>query len=223
MDAGFSSVTASALLAAHAPSWAQGVSQRAASVAGRVLIMVELKNGNDGLNSVVPLVDATYYQLRPTIALKPDEVVPLDARTGLHTARKPLLPLWTQGQRGISQGVGYPEPDLLHFHSIEIWQTASKTTGYLPDGWDVRVIQAGFAAHGRFTTVGVLIGGSEFVALTGARAVSLNNPEAFVNQFWFAQVHGGLDLALDARSQNNPARHNLLKVEGDINAATSGL
>lgn len=216
----FSSLTASALLAAHAPGWAQGVNQRAASVADRVLILVELKGGNDGLNTVVPFLDATYYQLRPTIGLKPDEVLPLDTRTGLHPALKPLLPLWEQGQLGIVQGVGYPDPNLSHFRSIEIWQTASKATEYLPDGWAARGMQAGFAAKGHFTTEGVLIGGSEFGAMTGARAVSLNNPEAFVNQSRFAQ---GSDPALAARSQNNPALRNLLKVEGDINAAASGL
>ena len=216
----FSSLTASALLAAHAPGWAQGVGQRAVSVADRILVLVELKGGNDGLNTVVPFLDPTYQQLRPTIALKPDEVLPLDDRTGLHPALKPLLSLWAQGQLGIVQGVGYPEPNLSHFRSIEIWQTASKATEYLPDGWAARGMQAGFAAKGHFTTEGVLIGGSEFGALTGARAVSLNNPEAFVNQSRFAQ---GGDPALAARSQNNPALRNLLKVEGDINAAASGL
>ncbi len=216
----FSSLTASALLAAHAPGWAQGVSQRAASVADRILVLVELKGGNDGLNTVVPFLDAAYYQMRPTIALQPNEVLPLDARTGLHPALKPLLPLWAQGQLGIVQGVGYPEPNLSHFRSIEIWQTASKATEYLPDGWAARGMQAGLAAKGHFTAEGVLIGGSELGALTGARAVSLNNPEAFVNQSRFAQ---GSDPALAARSQTNPALHNLLKVEGDINAAAAGL
>ena len=216
----FSSLTASALLAAHAPGWAQGVRQRAASVADRMLILVELKGGNDGLNTVVPFVDPTYYQLRPSLALKPEEVLPLDERTGLHPALQPLLPLWAQGQLGIVQGVGYPEPNLSHFRSIEIWQTASKATEYLPDGWAARGMRAGFATKGHFTSEGVLIGGSEPGALLGARAVSLNNPEAFVNQSRFAQ---GSDPALAARSLNNPALHNLLKVEGDINAAATGL
>ncbi len=216
----FSSATASALLAVHAPGWAQGIRQRASSVADRILVLVELKGGNDGLNTVVPFLDPAYHQLRPTIALKADEVLPLDDRTGLHPALKPLLPLWAQGQLGIVQGVGYPEPNLSHFRSIEIWQTASRATEYLPDCWAARGMQAGFAAKGHFTTEGVLIGGSELGALTGARAVSLNNPEAFVNQSRFAQ---GSDPALAARSQTNPALHNLLKVEGDINAAATGL
>jgi uncharacterized protein (DUF1501 family) len=193
-------------------------------VADRLLVLVELKGGNDGLNTVIPFLDAAYHQLRSGLALRPDEVLPLDVHTGLHPALKPLLPLWEQGQLGIVQGVGYPEPNLSHFRSIEIWQTASKATAeYLPDGRAARGMQTGFATKGHFTTEGVLIGGSELGALTGARTVSLNSPEAFVNQSRFALANGGQDPTLAARSQSNLALQNLLKVEGEINAAASGL
>ena len=216
----FSTATGAALLAAHAPGWAQGVAQRPSSVADRILILVELKGGNDGLNTVVPFADPMYMQLRPVIGLKADQVLPLDARTGLHPELKPLLGLWEKGQIGIVQGVGYPEPNLSHFRSIEIWETGSKSTEYLPDGWAARGMKAGFAAKGNFTTEGVLIGGTEMGALAGARAISLNNPEAFVNQSRFAL---GTDPVLAARAKSNPALQNLLRVEGDINQAANGL
>ena len=216
----FSTATGAALLAAHAPGWAQGAAQRASSVADRILILVELKGGNDGLNTVVPFADPAYAQLRPTIGLKADEVLQLDAKTGLHPALKPLLGLWEKGQLGIVQGVGYPEPNLSHFRSIEIWETASRSTEYLADGWAARGMKAGFSARGHFTTEGVLIGGTDMGALVGARAVSLNNPEAFVNQSRFAL---GTDPMLAARAQGNPALRNLLQVEADINQAANGL
>lgn len=216
----FSTATGAALLAAHAPGWAQGVAQRPSSVADRILILVELKGGNDGLNTVVPFADPMYMQLRPVIGLKADQVLPLDARTGLHPELKPLLGLWEKGQIGIVQGVGYPEPNLSHFRSIEIWETGSNSTEYLPDGWAARGMKAGFAAKGNFTTEGVLIGGTEMGALAGARAISLNNPEAFVNQSRFAL---GTDPVLAARAKSNPALQNLLRVEGDINQAANGL
>lgn len=216
----FSTATGAALLAAHAPGWAQGVAQRPSSVADRILILVELKGGNDGLNTVVPFADPLYMQLRPVIGLKADQVLPLDARTGLHPELKPLLGLWEKGQIGIVQGVGYPEPNLSHFRSIEIWETGSNSTEYLPDGWAARGMKAGFAAKGNFTTEGVLIGGTEMGALAGARAISLNNPEAFVNQSRFAL---GTDPVLAARAKSNPALQNLLRVEGDINQAANGL
>ena len=216
----FSTATGAALLAAHAPGWAQGAAQRPSSVAERILILVELKGGNDGLNTVVPFADPTYAQLRPTIGLKADEVLPLDARTGLHPALEPLLGLWKKGQLGIVQGVGYPQPNLSHFRSIEIWETGSNATEYLADGWAARGMKAGFAAEGNFTTDGVLIGGTEMGALAGARAVMLNNPEAFVNQSRFAV---GTDPLLAARAKGNAALENLLRVEGDINQAANGL
>ena len=194
----FSSLTGAALLSAHAPGWAQASSQRASSVADRILILVELKGGNDGLNTVVPFADPLYAQLRPVIGLKPDELIRLDGKTGLHPELKAAMPLWEQGQLGIVQGVGYPQPNLSHFRSIEIWETGSKSAEYLPDGWATRGLNAGLAAQGQFTTEGVMIGSSEFGALAGARAVSLNNPEAFVNQSRFVR-------GMDSAPQGNAA------------------
>ena len=120
----------SALLLPQA-AWAQPAGYR------RLLILVELKGGNDGLNTVVPHADDQYYRLRPRLALR--DVLPLDARTGLHPALEPLLPLWKARELAIVQGVGYPAPNLSHFRSIEIWDTASKSDEYLTEGWLARV------------------------------------------------------------------------------------
>ncbi len=214
----FSSATGAALLSAHAPGWAQATAQRAASAADRILILVELKGGNDGLNTVVPYADNHYYQLRPVIGIRPEDVIKLEAQTGLHPALAPLLPLWENGELGIVQGVGYPQPNLSHFRSIEIWETASKSSEYLDDGWVARGMKAGLAAASRFTTEGVLIGRNEFGPLAGARAVSLNNPEAFVNQSRFVR---GMDASPQARG--NPALQYLLQIENDVNQAAQGL
>ncbi|SFB95445.1 Uncharacterized conserved protein, DUF1501 family [Polaromonas sp. OV174] len=212
-----SSATGAALLAAHAPGWAQAMSQRAALAADRILILVELKGGNDGLNTVVPYADASYYQLRPVIGIKPDAVIKLDAQAGLHPALQALLPLWEQGELGIVQGVGYPQPNLSHFRSIEIWETGSKSSEYLQEGWVTRGLKAGLAGSANFSTEGVLIGSSEFGALAGARAVSLNNPEAFVNQ---SRLAHGMD---QAQAKGNAALQYVLQVENDINQAAQGL
>jgi uncharacterized protein (DUF1501 family) len=213
----FSSATGAALLSAQAPGWAQGVAQRAGSSEERILILVELKGGNDGLNTVVPYADGAYYQLRPVIGIKAEEVTRLDEKTGLHPELKPLQALWDKGELGIVQGVGYPQPNLSHFRSIEIWQTASKSTEYLADGWAARGMKAGYGAKRNFTAEGVLIGGGELGALTGARAVSLNNPEAFVNQSKFAH-----DMEASPIKGNLALTH-LLQVESDINHAAQGL
>ncbi len=213
----FSSATGAALLAAHAPGWAQGVQQRAAGAADRILVLIEFKGGNDGLNTVVPFADSNYQQLRPVIGIKPEDVIKLDARTGLHPELKPLMALWEQKELGIIQGVGYPDPNLSHFRSIEIWETASKATEYLSDGWAARGLKAGLADSRRFTAEGVLIGSTEQGALAGARAVSLNDPEAFVNRSKFAGT------GKTAAVKNNPALQHLMQIEDDVNQAAQGL
>ena len=217
----FSSVTGAALLSAHAPGWAQAVANRASSVQDRILVLIELKGGNDGLNTVVPYGDNAYYQLRNAIGLKPEELIKLDAKVGLHPELKAAMPLWEKGELAIVQGVGYPQANLSHFRSIEIWETASKSSEYLSDGWVTRGVQAGFSANigkpSKYTAEGVLIGMNDFGPLAGARAVSLNDPVAFVNQSRFAHAN---DLGAATR---NPALRYLLKVENEISQAADGL
>ena len=214
--AAFSTATGSALLGRHAPGWAQGVGQRASSVADRILILVELKGGNDGLNTVVPYADPTYHQFRNSIGIKTDEVIKIDARLGLHPELKAAVPLWEKGELAIVQGVGYPSPNLSHFRSIEIWETSSKANEYLEDGWVSRAMKSGLAQRANFTAEGVLIGSSDFGPLAGARAVTLNNPEAFVNQARFAAPAPAL-------APGNAAMQHLLKVEDGISVAAQGL
>jgi uncharacterized protein (DUF1501 family) len=213
----FSTVTGVALLSAHAPGWAQAVAQRASSGQDRILILIELKGGNDGLNTVVPYADNTYYQLRNSIGIKTDEVIKLDDKVGLHPDLKAMLPFWEKNELAIVQGVGYPEANLSHFRSIEIWDTASKANEYLTDGWATRGMQAGLATKAKFTAEGVLIGMNDFGPLAGAKAVSLNDPVAFVNQSRLAHAN---ELAA---STSNPALRYLLKVENEISQAAEGL
>ena len=217
----FSTVTGAALLSAHAPGWAQAVAQRASSVQERILILIELKGGNDGLNTVVPYADHAYSQLRNTIGIKTGEVIKLDDKVGLHPDLKAMLPFWEKNELAIVQGVGYPEANLSHFRSIEIWETASKASEYLSDGWVTRAMQggtqAGFASKAKLTAEGVLIGMNDFGPLAGARAVSLNDPVAFVNQSRLARAN---ELAI---STPNPALRYLLKVENEISQAADGL
>ncbi|MFM9880214.1 MAG: DUF1501 domain-containing protein [Burkholderiaceae bacterium] len=210
----FSSVSGAALLAAHAPSWAQALDSRAASANNRILILVELKGGNDGLNTVVPYADSSYYALRPGIAIKVGDVLKLDAKTGLHPELKAALPLWEKGELAIVQGVGYPQANLSHFRSIEIWETASSATEYLDDGWVGRAMKTGYGSRAKFTAEGVLIGNNDFGPLAGARAVSLNNPEAFLSQS---------RLAAPAAVRGNAALQHILAVENGTAQAAEGL
>jgi uncharacterized protein (DUF1501 family) len=116
----------------HAPS--------PAAINRKLLVLIELKGGNDGLNTVVPFADPVYYRLRPRVAISRDTVLPLDERTALHPALHPLMPLWQSGQLAIVQGLGYPQFNLSHFRAMEIWDTASDAHRYLRNGWVARAL-----------------------------------------------------------------------------------
>lgn len=213
----FSTLTGAALLSSHAPGWAQAVSNSANSIKDRILILIELKGGNDGLNTVIPYADSVYNQLRNTIGIKSDEVIKLDDKVSLHPDLKSLIPFWEKNELAIVQSVGYPDANLSHFRSIEIWDTASKANEYLQDGWATRGLQVGIASKTRYTAEGVLIGMNDFGPLAGARAVTLNDPGAFISQSRLARANGLTD------STSNEALRYLLKIENEISQAADGL
>ncbi len=182
----------------------------------RLLILVELKGGNDGLNTVVPFANAAYARLRPRIGMARDAMLQLDAGTGLHPSLAPLMPLWQGEELAVVQSVGYPQPNLSHFRSIEIWDTASKSDQYLREGWLARAFAAE-APPRRFVADGVVIGAVDLGPLTGARAVAMTGPDQFQRLARLAQAHEALQ-ATSGRSVN-PALQHLLAVEGDVASA----
>ncbi|MBV8688697.1 MAG: DUF1501 domain-containing protein [Candidatus Eremiobacteraeota bacterium] len=102
--------------------------------ANRVLVLVNLQGGNDGLNCVVPHGDELYYRYRPTLGIPKSNVLPINDRIGLNPAMKSFKTLYDRGVVAIVQGVGYPDPDHSHFRSTEIWQTAAPDR-YEHTGW----------------------------------------------------------------------------------------
>jgi uncharacterized protein (DUF1501 family) len=180
-----------------------------------LLVLVELKGGNDGLNTVVPYSAREYAGLRGPLAIARDRVLKLDERAGLHPAMQALMPLWQQRELAVIQGVGYPEPNLSHFRSIEIWDTASDAQAYLEEGWLTRAFAAK-APPRAFAADGVVFGSQELGPLSGsgARVVSLANPQRFFAQAKLAQPEG---------SARNPALEHILKVERDVVQAAARL
>jgi uncharacterized protein (DUF1501 family) len=101
----------------------------------RILVLVQLAGGNDGLNTLVPFDDPAYHSLRPTLALRQKDVLGVSDHLGLHSACAPLHALLNDGRLGIVQNVGYPNPNRSHFRSTEIWETASESEESLSSGW----------------------------------------------------------------------------------------
>ncbi|MCS6802862.1 MAG: DUF1501 domain-containing protein [Chloroflexota bacterium] len=111
-------------IGATAPAFITRTVEAASSSVPRILVVVQLSGGNDGLNTVVPYTDPKYRELRPTIALPQDEVLPLDDRLAFHGAMTRLYERYARGEVAVIEGVGYPNPNRSHFRSMEIWHTA---------------------------------------------------------------------------------------------------
>ena len=101
----------------------------------KILVIVQLTGGNDGLNTVVPFENDLYYNARPQIAIKKNEVLKLNNQLGLNPNMQGFKKLFDDGKLCLINNVGYPEPDRSHFRSMDIWQTASNSNEYKTTGW----------------------------------------------------------------------------------------
>jgi len=108
----------------------------------KVLVVIQLSGGNDGLNTVIPYRNDIYYRSRPTIGIQRDKALTLTDETGLHPALTGLKSLYDDGAMGILQNVGYPNPDRSHFRSMDIWQTGSASSEAWSNGWIGRYLDA---------------------------------------------------------------------------------
>lgn len=109
---------------------------------GKIVVMLQLSGGNDGLNTVIPTRNDIYYRERPKIAIERSEALPLDNESGLHPSLTALKKLYDNGDLAILNNVGYPNPDRSHFRSMDIWHTASPSDVYWSDGWLGRYLDA---------------------------------------------------------------------------------
>jgi uncharacterized protein (DUF1501 family) len=101
----------------------------------KVLVIVQLSGGNDGLNTVVPFRNDIYYQKRPRLAVSKEQVLKITDDLGFNPVLDGLRRLYEDGALTILNNVGYPNPDRSHFRSMDIWHTASESSEYLSTGW----------------------------------------------------------------------------------------
>ena len=102
----------------------------------RVLVVVQLSGGNDGLNTVIPFGFDTYYKSRSSLSIKDKDLIKLDTDhgIGLHPSLRPIEQMIGDGLAGIVQGVGYPNPIRSHFASMDVWHTGD-TLSHKGEGW----------------------------------------------------------------------------------------
>jgi uncharacterized protein (DUF1501 family) len=112
---------------------------------GRILVLVQLEGGNDGLNTVIPIGDPEYQKLRPGIGIAAAATLKLDDDHALHPAMLGIKELFDDGALGVVQGVGYANPDRSHFRSMDIWNSARLSGELTRDGWLGRALDLGMS------------------------------------------------------------------------------
>lgn len=108
----------------------------------KVVVILQLSGGNDGLNTVIPVRNDIYYKERPRLGIERSKALSLNDEVALHPELKALADAYHDGSLGILNNVGYPNPDRSHFRSMDIWHTASQSNEYLDTGWIGRYLDA---------------------------------------------------------------------------------
>ncbi|HPE59069.1 MAG: DUF1501 domain-containing protein [Thiothrix sp.] len=175
----------------------------------RILVLVELKGANDGLNTLIPYTSTAYHTARPNIAIPAAEVHRLSSSVGLHPALQPLLPAWQKSEMAWLQGLGYPDPNRSHFESIEIWDSGVHDASERGDGWVAQCF-SGYELGGVAidTNLGPLYGET-------CGALSVSDPARFI------RLSRKIN-ALQAASSNTALQY-IINVQNQIDILASSL
>jgi len=139
---------------------------------GKILVVVQLSGGNDGLSTVIPYGDDRYYQARPAISHKPQDILKIDNYVGLHPNLTPLKAMYDSGDLAVIQAVGYPNPNRSHFRSMDIWQSAQPEREQPTSGWLGRYFDN--TCPGCDPHVGVSMGETLPLAMQGEKVLPLS-------------------------------------------------
>jgi uncharacterized protein (DUF1501 family) len=166
----------------------------ASSNTDKVLVIVQLNGGNDGLNTVIPLSGYNnYYNARTNIALPENKVLKLvgNNATGIHPSMTAFQNLFTEGKLNIVQSVGYPQPSFSHFRATDIWMSGSESDQYLNTGWAGRFLNYQYPdypdAYPNKTNpdpIAIQIGSLATLTCQGPAvnmALSISDPSSFYN------------------------------------------
>lgn len=170
----------------------QSLLQTAAVNSDRVLVMVYLNGGNDGLNTVIPIDQLSQYNaLRGNIAIPQNKILALDGTpaTGFHPAMTGMRNLYNNGKLTVLHSVAYPNPDQSHARSTDIWMTGVDSNQFANSGWAGRYLDdrfpnypANYPNPQMEDPLAIQIGYITSTALLGAQqsvAIALNDPDSF--------------------------------------------
>jgi uncharacterized protein (DUF1501 family) len=158
----------------------------------KILVIIQLSGGNDGLNTVIPFRNDIYYRERPSISINTQKVLRLNDEIGLNPALEKIKELYDSGLVSIVNNVGYPNPDRSHFRSMDIWQTGSGSEEYLSSGWIGRYLDAQCIGHSCMPHQALEIDDTLSLAMRGhqVNGLSLQKPEKLFRQTQSTFVKG---------------------------------
>ncbi len=107
----------------------------------RVLVMIQLSGGNDGLNTIIPVTNDLYYNARPALAIPANQTISISPEYGMNAAMAPVESVFGDGNMAIIQGIGYPSPKLSHFQSTDVWVTGNDFESLGNTGWSGRSLE----------------------------------------------------------------------------------
>ncbi len=191
----------------------------AGPVRNRILVLVELQGGNDGLNTVIPIADANYRRLRGGLAIDAQEALDVTQEIAFHPSLKPLVDPLERGELSVFHSVGYPKPNRSHFRSIEIWEQATASDRYGDEGWVTQALRG----HSEFSkrnadADAIVLGVGNIGPLAGpdTRLVTMREPRQFLAQAESMQ-------SLAARRDVTPALRHLVRTQNEAVAAAEAV
>ncbi len=160
----------------------------------RVMVIIQLNGGNDGLNMVIPLDQySNYFNARSNIAIAQNKVLALTGTSavGLHPSMTGLQSLYNNGKLRLVQAVGYPNPNFSHFRATDIWMSASDSNQELTSGWSGRYLNdqypnypVGYPNNNMPDPLGIQIGSTTSLTFQGPSVnmgISITSATNFYN------------------------------------------
>lgn len=187
-------------LGVTAPGWLSAREKE-----GKVLVVVELSGGNDGLNSIVPHGDDAYYRHRPTIGIRQADLLPMDDHFGFNPGMLGLRRLWQDGHLAIVHGCGYEQPSYSHFTSMAYWHTGAPHSGD-EFGWLGRVADQLSPAYRDNMLINVANRQSLAVKSKVHTPVVFDDPDRFQRHAWM-----GSDTEAQDSEGTHSANHAFLR------------
>jgi uncharacterized protein (DUF1501 family) len=185
----------------------------------RILVVLELSGGNDGLNTLVPYGDDAYYRHRPKLGIRPGALRKIDDHYGFNSGMSGFEKLYKDGHLAVVQGCGYAGPSFSHFTSMAYWHTAAPNSGE-ETGWVGRLADALDPANTPNFLVNIDETQSLAVRSRLHAPVVFDDPDRFARKTYFEERDFFADVPA-AKTASNAQHEFLLQVARSANDASA--